>query len=250
MNSLEARFILEACRAGDLDASEPKIAEALQAMESDPELARWFAASQDFDRVVTARLKAVPVPEDLVARIHAGQSTVAAPRGWRRREWLGLAALLLLLAALAAVLLPAPKFRSGPADLAAFRNDMADFMDHRWDHSFDLADPEFAKVKQWLESRTDSIQIDVPLTLAASRTIGCKTFNWRGSTATLICFMPKNAGTVVHILIVNRSALTDAPADEPQLARLTNWNSAAWSRSDKVYLALTTADSDKLTGCL
>ena len=62
--------------------------------------------------------------------------------------------------------------------------------------------------------------------------------------------MPKNAGTVVHILVVNRSALTDAPGDEPQLARLTNWNSAIWSRGDKVYLALTTAEADKLTGCL
>ena len=250
MNTFEAKFILEACRAGDLDDSDSKIAEALQAMESDPELAQWFDASQDFDRAVIARLKAVPVPEDLVARIHAGQTTGAAPRVGRRREWLGLAALLLLLAALAALLLPAPKFQSGPADLAAFRNDMADFMDHRWDRTFDLADPEFAKVKQWLESRTDSIQIVVPLTLAASRTIGCKTFNWHGNTATLICFMPKNAGTVVHILIVNRGALTDAPGEEPQLARLANWNSAAWSRGDKVYLALTTADSDKLTGCL
>ena len=250
MNSLEARFILEACRAGDLDASEPRIAEALHAMESDPELAQWFDASQDFDRAVIARLKAVPVPKDLVARIHAGQTTGAAPRVGRRREWLGLAALLLLLAALAALLLPAPKFRSGPADLAAFRNDMADFMDRRWDHTFDLADPEYAKVKQWLESRTDSIQIDVPLALAASRTIGCKTLNWRGNTATLICFMPKNAGTVVHILVVNRSALTDAPGEEPQLSKLTNWNSAIWSRGDKVYLALTTAESGKLTRCL
>ena len=62
--------------------------------------------------------------------------------------------------------------------------------------------------------------------------------------------MPKNAGTIVHILVVHRAALTDAPGDEPQLARLTNWNSATWSRGDKVYLALTTAETDKLTDCL
>ena len=127
---------------------------------------------------------------------------------------------------------------------------MADFMDRRWDHTFDLADPEYAKVKQWLESRSNSIQIDVPLTLAASRTIGCKTLQWHGNTATLICFMPKNAGTVVHILVVNRSALTDAPGEEPQLAKLPNWNSAVWSHGGKVYLALTTAEPDKLTRCL
>ncbi len=247
MNSLEAKFILEACRAGDLDESDPKIAEALQAMESDPELAQWFAATQECDRAVIAKLKAVPVPTDLVERIRAGKSvTDTGINRWPRRQWLALAALVVVLAALAALVIP----RTGPADLATFRNDMADFMDRRWDHTFDLSDPEFSKVKQWLESRSDSIQIDVPLTLAASRTIGCKTFNWHGNTATLICFTPKNAGTIVHILIVNRSAVTDAPGEEPQLAKLVNWNSAAWSRGDKVYLALTTAEPDKLTGCL
>ena len=247
MNSLEAKFILEACRSGDLDASDPKIAEALQAMESDPELANWFAATQELDRALIAKLKAVPVPADLAGRIRAGKpvAEVETTR-WTRRQWLSLAALIVIMAALAALMIP----RSAPADLATFRNDMAEFMDRRWDRTFDLADPEFAKVKQWLESRTDSIQIDVPLTLASSRTIGCKTLTWHGNTATLICFMPKNAGTVVHILVVNRSALTDAPGEEPQLARLTNWNSASWSRGNKVYLALTTAEADKLTGCL
>ena len=247
MNSLEAKFILEACRAGELDASDPKIAEALEAMESDPELAQWFAASQECDRAVITKLKAVPVPADLVERIRAGKSvTDPGANRWPRRQWLALAALVVVMAALAAVMVP----RSGPADLATFRNDMADFMDRRWDHTFDLSDPEFAKVKQWLESRSDSIQIDLPLTLAASRTIGCKTFDWRGNTASLICFMPKNAGTVVHIFVVNRSVLTDAPGEEPQPTKLTNWNSAIWSRGDKVYLALTTAEPDKLAGCL
>jgi hypothetical protein len=247
MNSLEARFILEACRAVDLDASDPKIAGALQAMESDPELAQWFAATQACDRAVIARLKGVPVPADLAERIRAGKSVAAIETSRRpRRPWLALAALVAILAALAALVIP----RSGPADLATFRNDMADFMDRRWDRTFDLADPEFAKIKTWLESRTDSIQIDVPLALAASRTIGCKTLRWHGNAATLICFMPKSAGTVVHILIVDRRALTDAPGEEPQLAKLANWNSAIWSRGDKVYLALTTAQTDKLTGCL
>jgi hypothetical protein len=127
---------------------------------------------------------------------------------------------------------------------------MADFMARRWDHTFDLADPEFANVKQWLESRKDSIQVDVPVNLAGSRTLGCKAFKWRGNRATLICFAPKGAGTVVHILVVDGSALTDVPGGEPQLARVANWNSAIWSRGDKVYLALTTADPDKLAGCL
>jgi hypothetical protein len=247
MNSLEAKFILESRRAGELDDADPKIAEALRAMESDPELARWFAANQELDRAIVAKLRTVPVPEDLLARIRAG-GLAGAPqrRRWTRRRWLGLAAAAAALAAPAALFLT----RARPGHLAEFRDDMADFMDRRWDRTFDLSDPEFAVVKTWLESRSDSVRIDVPLTLAASRTIGCKALKWRGNTATLICFTPKSAGTVVHILIVDRTALTDAPGEQPQLAKLPNWNSAAWSRGDKVYLALTTADSEKLNGCL
>jgi hypothetical protein len=247
MNSLEAQFILEACRAGDLDATDPKIAGAMQDMASDPELAGWFAATQELDRAVAAKLKAVPVPQDLPARIRAGgPATAPRPRTLTRRRWLALAASAAALALPAALVLT----RTRPGDLAAFRNDMADFMDRRWDHTFDLADPEFANVKQWHESRNDSIRIDVPLALASSRTIGCRTLKWRGNQAALICFSPKGAGTVVHILVVNRSALTDAPGEEPQLARLPNWNSAAWSRGNKVYLALTTAAPEKLNECL
>ena len=216
-------------------------------MESDPELARWFAAAQELDRTIIDKLKAVPVPEDLPARIRAGESTVAPEsRRWTRRRWLAWAA------GAAAVALPAAWLlkRARPGDLAAFRNDMADFMDRRWDKTFDLADPEFANVKGWLESRRDAVQLDVPPALAASRTIGCKAFSWHGNKAVLICFSPKGAGAVVHILILPRSALVDPPGEKPQLARLPNWNSAVWSRGDKVYLALTTADADKLTGCL
>jgi hypothetical protein len=247
MNSLEAKFILEARRSGELDASDAKLAEALQAMETDPELARWVAAVQDLDRAITAKLKAVPVPADLAGRIRVGGSTTPPPsRRLARRHWLGLAAALVALAVPAVLLVT----RARPGPLADFRNDMADFMDRRWDRTFDLSDPEYANVKAWLESRSDLIQIDVPLTLAASRTIGCKTLKWRGNNAALICFSPKGAGAVVHILVVNRRALIDAPGEEPQSAKLPTWNSAIWSRGDKVYLALTTADSDRLTGCL
>lgn len=247
MNSLEARFILEACRAGDLEESDPKIAEALRAMESDPELARWFTATQEIDRAVVAKLKAVPVPEDLLARIRAGGSTATTePRQWSRRRWLAIAAGAAALALPAAFLFT----RATPGELATFRNDMAEFMDRGWDYTFDLDELDFTKVKQWLAAHPDSIQVEVPAALASSPTIGCRKLKWRGNRTTLICFSPRVTGTTVHILIVDRSAVTDAPSEVPQLAKLPNWESAAWSRGDKVYLALTKADSDKLTGCL
>lgn len=247
MNSLEAKFILEACRSVRLDESDPKIAEALRMMESDPELAQWFAASQEYDRTVIAKLKSVPVPEDLAERILAGRALEhPSPGRGSMGRWLALAALVIVLATLAALLIP----RSRPGDIVTFRHDMEEFMDRGWDRTFDLSDPEFAKVKLWLESRNSALRIKLPAALATSPTLGCKNLDWHGNTATLICFLPKDAGTVVHILMVDRRALTDAPGEQPQLARLTRWNSAIWTSGDKVYLALTKAEPNRLTDCL
>lgn len=66
MNSEAARLILECYRPGTADADDPMFAEALQALQADPELARWFAAQQKFDSLMVetlGRLPSPPVPQ-------------------------------------------------------------------------------------------------------------------------------------------------------------------------------------------
>lgn len=250
MNSLEAKFILEACRSGDLDGDDPKIAEALRALEADPELARWFAEAQSLDRAVAAKLKAVPVPDDLLARIRAGDVSITSVQssmtpGISRRRWLAIAA------AGVAAAVPATLFltRSRPGSLATYRNDMAAFMDG-WNFAFDLDEIEFAKIQAWLRSRRILEKLAAPESLAGSSTIGCKTLRWQGNQTALICFSPRGLGATVHLFTIGRSAVIDPPANTPAPLKLPKWNSATWADKDNVYLALTTADSDKLRQCL
>lgn len=246
MNSLEAKFILEACRSGELDADDPKIAEALRMLGSDPELARWFADAQELDRVIAAKLKSVPVPEDLIARIRAGEvSDASHPSRITRRRWLAIAA------AGVAVAVPAAAFltRSRPGSLATYRNDMAAFMDG-WDFAFDLDEISFANIRDWLHSRGTLEKITVPGTLAGSSTIGCRTLRWRGNRTALICFSPRGVGATVHLFTISRRAVVDPPPASPEPLKLPKWNSATWADADNVYLALTTADPDKLNRCL
>lgn len=246
MNSLEAKFILEACRSGDLDADDPKIAEALRALESDAELARWFAEVQELDRAIATKLKSVPVPEVLLARIRAGEvsSPAPAPRLTRRR-WLAIAAAGVAAAVPATLLLT----RSRPGSLATFRNDMAAFMDG-WNFAFDLDEIDFVKVRDWLQTRGTLEKVAVPAVLAGSSTIGCKTLRWRGNRAALICFSPRGVGATIHFFAVARRAVIDPPSVTPASLKLPKWNSAAWADENNVYLALTTADPDKLSRCL
>lgn len=246
MNSLEVKFILEACRSGELDGDDPRIAEALRAMESDPELARWFAEAQELDRAITSKLLSVPVPQDLPARIHAGgTSGKAGESRFTRRRWLAIAA------AGAATVIPAALFlgRSRTGSVAAFRNDMAGFMDG-WDFNFDLDEMDFLKIQGWLQSRGTVEKLNAPATLASSSTIGCKTLRWLGNRAALICFSPRGAGATVHLFAVSRQAVIDPPPVTPQPLKLPKWNSATWADETNVYLALTTADPDKLNRCL
>lgn len=247
MNSLEAKFILEACRSGRLDADDPRIAEALQAAESDPELARWFTEAQSIDRAVAAKLKDVPVPDDLLARIRAGAVSSVSPQkgmtpSMTRRRWLAVAA------SGVAVGVPATLFltRSRSGSLATYRNDMAAFMDD-WDSTFELDESEFAKIQEWLLSRGILERLAAPAMLAGSSTIGCKTLRWQGNPTVLICFSPRGLGATVHLFTIGRSAVLDPPASSPESLELPKWNSATWADTDNVYLALTTADPDKLS---
>lgn len=111
---------------------------------------------------------------------------------------------------------------------------------------FELTKPN---VKHWLEKHAEPGRLEIPSVLADSRTVGCKELRWKRRRAALICFLPAHTRAVVHILVVDRSALIDPPGSEPQFLKLPRWNSATWSTGPNVYLALTTADSEELAAC-
>ncbi len=81
MNEQEARLILQAYRPG-ADPDDPQVADALQEAARNPELARWFAEEQAFDRAIAAHLGNVPAPFGLKTRILAQLAPPAAPRRW------------------------------------------------------------------------------------------------------------------------------------------------------------------------
>ncbi len=246
MNSREAKFILESWHANEVGGDDPRFEEALRMVECDPELANWFAVSQDFDRSMREKLRSVPVPDELLERIRAGQPEVpVSPAPGSRRRFLAMAASVAVLGSVAGLAV----FRRRAWPLTAFREDMAKFLDQVWDHTFDLAEDDYANVKQWLEKHGEPGRLEIPSVLADSRTVGCKELRWKRRSAALICFLPAHTRAVVHILVVDRSALVDPPGPEPQFFKLPTWNSAIWSTGSNVYLALTTADSDKLAGC-
>ena len=267
MNRTQAQFILGACPPGPLPVGDPQVIEALALAEADAGLARWLAETRSFDAAAAAKLRTVEPPADLKDAILAGRRRLApipipvAPpqRAWRRPTWLALAAMLMV-AGLAAFWgrsgsrTGSPVADAGPgetrADADSFRLAAAKFLSEQWQHDFDYPESSFPKIQQWAAQQPDQARLEVPAELAGSRTYGCKVFQWRGHRATLVCFIARDEGQIIHIVSVDRSALPDAAKsasdDAPQFAPAGAWNTAVWSRGSRRYVALTTADTQTL----
>src|ERR1051326_4974060 len=157
MNEQEARLILQACRPGDLDHSDPQIAEALGEVERNPELARWFAEEQAFDRAMAAHLQAVPAPFGLKTRILAQGM---APATSRTSRWLvglaGVAALLFLLVQVADLWRNAAP---GADMLPGYSSEMVSFI--KLAPPLELMNPELGAINDWLTQK-EALRPDVP----------------------------------------------------------------------------------------
>jgi hypothetical protein len=248
MNQTQAQLILGACPPGPWPLDDPQVAEALRLAESDPGLARWLAETRGFDTAVAAKLRAVAPPADLRDAILAGRrvTSVDGRRAfWRRPALLAWAAMLVLLVGISTVWLGSPRTGAG-----AFRQDVAQFLTEDWQHDFDFAETRFPAIQEWLARQPGAIQLAVPARLAGSTTYGCKVFDWRGQRATIVCFLAKDEGEIIHIVSVDRSALPateiPVPATAPQFARAGEWNTAMWSQGNRQYVAFTTLNREGL----
>lgn len=249
MTREEARYLLAGRRPGGADDADPRMAEALREAARDPELEAWSRREHALDQSMTAALRGVRTPDGLRERILAGQRTVAFPRrgwGWTA-TWFAAAAAVVIGAFIVAGVGQVRASRSAPVRVAA---ELGRFIDHEWDHAFDLPERDFGKVRDWLAARQDSVVLKVPERLSCSPTYGCKVFTWRGAQATLVCFLPQETGEVVHVVSLPGTALPEVTSELPRFAATGSWNSATWRTGDRVYVALTTADRAALARAL
>ncbi len=244
MTREQARFLLAARRPTDVKDADPEFAEALQLARTDPELRRWFENETAFDAAVIGRLQRIRPPDSLRDRILVGRRVSRPLHGWRR-PWVVLAASLVVLGA-AATLGWFPH-RSARAVLV---REMCEYIDRTWDHRFELNTAQFSRAREWLAAQPSPMRLEVPEGLASSPIYGCHVFEWRGSRATLVCFVPRGADTIVHVISVPREAVPEWTDRRPDVANLDGWSAATWSRGNRIYVALTTADKETLARLL
>ncbi|HTR42183.1 MAG TPA: hypothetical protein VMH87_11265 [Pseudomonadales bacterium] len=230
MNNQEAKLILQAYRTGGQDAADPFFAGALEQARRDPELQKWFAEENAVNARLHARLEtAIPVPAGLKADLLALRKTVRPASWWSQP--MKLAAALVILVSFGVVFL---LLSQKPSPLASFRETMARSSAQMQEHvAFESHD--FGKIQQWLQSRNLDTNFDLPAMLQAGIPQGCRTVDWNGSKATMICFFVN--GQHMDLFVIDRTGLPAFPENgAPQFAQANGLMTATWASGGKVYL--------------
>jgi hypothetical protein len=233
MNHLGAKLILQAYRPSGDDASDPFFREALEHVEHDPELKKWFANNIAWDANLRPRLEtALPVPRDLRAKLLALQKLEPTIPWWR--NWFKLAAgtAMIALVVLVCLLFTPQRGKS----LESFRQTMTACSLQNHEHvTFEVND--LSKIQAWLQSNGATTNFDLPPGIQAVGVQGCKVIDWNNQKVTMICFFSKEKGEHLDLFIVNSPNGSLLPkARAPQFARENGLMTACWSKNDNVYL--------------
>jgi hypothetical protein len=204
----------------------------------DAELREWFAAEQAADKLIAAKLKAAPLPPDLLEQVRAGTRARIMGKPRRPALTLAMAAGFALLGLLAALWFNRPP--TAPAgSFAAYRADMAQFL--RTFPKLDIATDRLPEVREWLSQQLPLGQANLPKALERFPSIGCRTVEWQGKKLALVCFMVE--GQVVHLFVMPRRAFPDATLNPtPTFAKVGPQSTASWSSGDNLFLVVTQAD--------
>jgi hypothetical protein len=248
----EMKAVLSSIRPGPISEEDPRVREALRAMEKDPDLAAWFEQEQKTELAITAKLRSVPVPADLKARILSHSAKIVrGPSWWERRETWVLAAAAAVIALLA---LPAqlekgkapvsvsvaahePAFNSIRTQAVAFVNT---------DFALDKESPDLPKLESWLKEEQAANDILLPGNVRSIASIGCRTLKIEGRRMALICFDIGN-GQLMHLLVTEKNGITgQPPLGHPEFIEVGKWNTASWSDDKNAYVLMAPMKTDAM----
>lgn len=231
MNREEAKFILRSVQLDGEDVDDPQFHEALELSRKDRELCAWVAREQAIDARISEKLKTFPVPPDLKTQLLAVRKIIPVRAWWQRPAWVSAAACALLVLSFGFWL-----FYSEPGrGFTEFRTFVA-VSTAQLDH-LDVLSTNIVQLREWLTQQDAPGDFVVPTGLVGMPSVGCRKFNWKGRSISLICFKADGVGTV-HLFVIERSTLHHAPPDSNATFATSSYGvaTASWSNGRRVYV--------------
>lgn len=240
MDSQQAKEILVGYRHGTDDAADPFFSEALQAVERDPVLRKWFEQQRYIDAGLRDKFSKIDVPENLCASILEKQKVVPFHVWWKKPAWIAAAAGVVLLVTASALLLGS---RPSPA-LLAYRKAMVDFALHGY--NMDMKTSDDAQLRQAFGQKHWPGDYRLPEPLALVRLEGGAALTWSGHKVNMLCFRTTEKRSL-WLFVIDRTALPDAPADKKtKFATIEGLTAMMWSDGGKTYMLTGEVEPDSL----
>lgn len=246
MTPEEARLNLDATTLRPQDTAEE--ARALASVDS--ELGKWAEGRRHFDEQVASAMSALPVPDDLRAKLLAleHQEAPKAPPARRRLDvWLTTIAAMAVVAVGSVVLWndlggrgSMPDWQKQSFALVRQIDSGAMPLDH-FSSNLD-------EIRSMLTKNERPVPSSLPRGVEAMRSLGCKTVHLGPREMTVVCFeiIP---GKEAHLVVVDNSRgdLPGAPPQRrPEFMQKDGWNVARWSDGGQCYFIATRAPRNAL----
>ena len=237
MTSEQAKFILQACRPGGQDASDPAVVEALAQAERDAGLKAWLGRERAFDSEVGAKCKQIAPPAGLRTTILAGARVTRPGRSpWRVCIGMGLAASFALILGTVVV-----------ARLSA--NDV--YLDQLVQHGLiEMTGPHprgqpldsYGELGVFLRDPSRRLTGGMPIDLEQLRAIGCRSLEVAGKEVFEICF---RRDSFYHLYIARRADFSCRECEiEPMFRERGEFASVSWVDDDHVFVLVSRAGLD------
>lgn len=233
MNNLEAKLILQAYRPGGEDAADPFFREALEQVERDPELKKWFADEMAWDSSIRSQLEtAAPVPRNLKANLLALQKFGRPTPWWQSWIKLSAAAAMAALMIVTCFMLVHPQNKS----LDSFQQAMT-LCSLQTEGHVTYEPRDLSKIEEWLQGNGIRTNFNLPPELQAVGAQGCRVIDWNKQKVTMICFVSKKKGEHLDLFIMDDPKGAILRTDETRrLAVKNGLTTAYWLEDDKFYL--------------
>jgi uncharacterized membrane protein YbaN (DUF454 family) len=239
MNSAEAKRILLAYRPDSSDDSDPEIAEALEFTKRDPELRKWLEHQITFQTTIRDRFQELEIPLDLKERILASKVVSVSTPLWRRPQFLAAAAAIAFMLAWTAWL-----FRpSRQSEFADFRSRMVRTVLR--EYRMDIVTNSMDRVREFLATNNGHADYALTKNLAQLPAAGGGVLKWRGHPVSMVCF-DLGKTELLYLFVIDRSAVSDGPTDQPQYAQVNQLATVGWTTRDKTYVLAAGEDLESL----
>ncbi len=253
MDSRQAREILALYRPGSTDAADPVMAEALDQVKRDPELAAWFQEHCAVYTAIRGKLKAIPVPPGLKRAIiveHAEHASVI-PLPGAAKILLAAAAIVLLTTVAVWVFNQPPGRRE---TYASYRDRMARSVQRSATPYMKMYSTNQSEIREYFRASGRPADFPLPKNLQQLPGEGGSVLTWNNHPVEMLCLNagPDATGRAndLWLFVMNKNAVPDAPGTGLQFQQVARLMTVSWTVGDNVYLLAARGTGDELKNYL